>query len=71
MKKHRICCGVLLAAAAAMLLDGCGDDGDYSRYVTLGEYKNLSVELSVAEITDEELGSIGRRRSRPSSPTMR
>lgn len=54
MKKHRMRCGFLLAAVT--LLAGCGgDDGDYSRYVTLGEYKNLSVELSVAEVTDEEL----------------
>lgn len=51
--KTRMGCGVFLAAA--MLLAGCGgSDDDYSKYVTLGDYKSLSVELSVEEVTEEE-----------------
>lgn len=47
---------IMSVLAAAALLAGCGgDDGDYSKYVTLGEYKNLSAELAVAEVTEEEL----------------
>lgn len=42
--------------AAAALLAGCGaDDSDYSKYVTLGDYTNLSAELAVEEVTEEEL----------------
>lgn len=42
--------------AAAVLLAGCGaDNGDYSKYVTLGDYKNLSAELVVEKVTDEEV----------------
>lgn len=41
--------------AAAMLLTGCGSSSDYSRYVTLGDYKHLSAELAVEKVTDEEL----------------
>ena len=45
--------GVLMAAA---LLVGCGGDSDdYSKYVTLGDYKNLSTDLVVEKVTDEEL----------------
>ena len=56
MKKNKISCGALCVLAAAMLSVGCGgSDGDYGKYMTLGDYKNLSVELSVAEVTDEEL----------------
>lgn len=41
---------------AAVLVTGCGsDDGDYSKYVTLGDYGNLSAELQVEQVTDEEL----------------
>ncbi len=47
-------CLLLSLIAAAALLTGCGSN-DYSRYVTLGDYKDLSVELAVAEVTDEEL----------------
>lgn len=47
-------CLFLGLIAAAALLAGCGSN-DYSRYVTLGDYKNLSAELAVAEVTDEEL----------------
>lgn len=43
-----------LIAAAAFLV-GCGSSSDYSRYVTLGDYKDLSAELAVAAVTDEEL----------------
>lgn len=47
---------IMSVIAAAALLAGCGgDDGDYSKYVTLGEYKGLSAELAVAEVTEEEL----------------
>lgn len=55
MRRTRIVCGTIGVLIAVMLTTGCGgDDGDYSKYVTLGDYKNLSVELSVEEVTDEE-----------------
>lgn len=45
-----------LVIAATVLLAGCGgDNGDYSKYVTLGDYKNLSAKLAVEKVTDEEL----------------
>lgn len=51
-KKYRF----LSLIAAVALLAGCGSNsGDYSKYVTLGDYKNLSAELVVAKVTDEEL----------------
>lgn len=51
-KKH----GLLWLVAAAVLLTGCGsDDGDYSKYVKLGDYKGLNADLVVEKITDEEL----------------
>lgn len=40
---------------AAVLLMGCGDSSDYSKYVTPGDYKNLSAELVVEKVTDKEL----------------
>ena len=41
---------VLLAVTG--LLAGCGaDNGDYSSYVTLGDYKNLSAVLSVEAVS--------------------
>lgn len=47
---------LLSVIAAAVLLAGCGaDNGDYSKYVTLGDYKNLSADLVVEKVTDEEL----------------
>ena len=53
MRKKYRWLGVILAA---VLLTGCGgDSGDYSKYVALGDYKDLSAELKVAEVTDEEL----------------
>lgn len=53
MRKTYRLLGVIAAAA---LLAGCGgDNGDYSKYVTLGDYKNMSVDLVVEEVTDEEL----------------
>lgn len=46
---------LLSVIAAAALLAGCGSNsGDYGTYVTLGDYKNLSATLSVAEVTEEE-----------------
>ena len=52
IKKYRWL-GVVLAT---VLLTGCGgDSSDYSNYVTLGEYKNLSADLVVTKVTDEEL----------------
>ena len=44
---------------AAVFLVGCGDSSDYSsdysKYVTLGDYKNMSADLIVEEVTDEKL----------------
>jgi trigger factor len=37
-------------------LAGCGSEStDYNDYVTLGDYKDLPVTLTVAEVTDDEL----------------
>lgn len=45
---------VLMAVTG--FLAGCGaDNGDYSRYVTLGDYKGLSAVLSVEAVSDEDL----------------
>lgn len=45
-----------LLLAVTGLLAGCGaDNGDYSSYVTLGDYKNLSAVLSVEAVSDEDL----------------
>lgn len=44
--------------AAALLLYGCGDDADYSKYVTLGEYKGLSADYHVEPVSDEELAEL-------------
>ena len=45
-----------LVVAATVLLAGCGgDNDDYSKYVTLGDYKNLSVDFVEEKVTDEEL----------------
>ena len=46
---------LLGVAAAAVLLVGCGSNSDYSKYVELGDYKGLDVELKVENVTDEEL----------------
>lgn len=42
-------------AASLALLTGCGKDADYGKYVTLGEYRGLSVEYAVDPVTEEEL----------------
>lgn len=46
--------------AAAVLLSGCGESGDYGHYVTLGDYRNLSAELVVEPVTDEALEAYER-----------
>lgn len=54
MRKTYRLLGVI--SASVMLLMGCGGaDGDYSQYVTLGDYTNLSVKLAVEKVTDKEL----------------
>lgn len=45
---------LLGVTAAAVLLVGCGSNSDYSKYVKLGDYKGLDVELKVEDVTDEE-----------------
>ena len=53
MKKNYRLPGVI---AVAVLLAGCGSDsGDYSKYVTLGDYKDLSAELVTEPVTDQDL----------------
>ena len=49
-------CRLLPLLGAVLLLAGCGgDSGDYSKYVTLGDYQNLSVTKTVEEVTQERL----------------
>ena len=45
-------CRLLPLLGAVLLLAGCGgDSGDYSKYVTLGDYQNLSVTKTVEKVT--------------------
>lgn len=49
-------CRLLPLLGAVLLLAGCGgDSGDYSKYVTLGDYQNLSVTKTVEKVTQERL----------------
>ncbi|MCR4743991.1 MAG: trigger factor [Lachnospiraceae bacterium] len=48
------------AMAASVMLSGCGEEKDIStidasKYVTLGEYKGLSVSINDTTVTDEEV----------------
>ena len=45
----------LATAAAAVLLTSCGSSGTYGKYVTLGEYKGLSVNMIRSEVSDDTL----------------
>ncbi len=45
----------LLTAAALVLCAGCGQDADYGKYVTLGDYHGLEVAYEVEPVTDAEL----------------
>ena len=53
MKKTNVTKILLFSAAASLFLSGCGKDG--SKYVTLGDYKNLYVDRIVTTITDEDV----------------
>ncbi len=58
MKKTNVTKILLFSAAASLFLSGCGKDGsakNYSKYVTLGDYKNLYVDRIVTTITDEDV----------------
>lgn len=56
MKTISKTCKIVPLILGAFMLAGCGDNsGDYSKYVTLGDYQNLSATLHVEAVTDEEL----------------
>ncbi len=56
MKKRG--CVILGIAIAAVALMGCGsEEADYSKYVTLGDYKNITVTKQVEEVTEESLAA--------------
>lgn len=60
MKKTTVRTFLLFSAAASVLVTGCGkksDTQDFSKYVTLGEYKNLYVDRIVTAVTDEDVRS--------------
>lgn len=49
---------ILVSAATALsLLTGCSSGGTYSKYVTLGTYKGLSVNKIKTEVTDNDVES--------------
>lgn len=58
--KKRIFAGVLAASMVVAAFTGCNNDdsaklSDYSEYVTLGEYKNLDIEVGKADVTDKQM----------------
>ena len=56
MRKKRQILVLAAVIAASALLAGCGGNSkNYSKYVTLGDYKNLRAELVVEEVTKEAL----------------
>lgn len=55
MKKKAL---LTIIAVSVLTLTGCqskGGGNEYSKYVTLGDYKNLSVERIIYTITDEDI----------------
>ncbi|MGI6018802.1 MAG: trigger factor [Marvinbryantia sp.] len=58
MKKANVTKILLFSAAASLLVTGCGKNDsskNYSKYVTLGDYKNLYVDRVVTTVTDEDV----------------
>jgi trigger factor len=57
MMKKKICLTVILAIALG-LLGGCGNSGiNPDKYVTLGDYKNLSVDVTYMTFTEDDVES--------------
>lgn len=48
---------IILASAGVLMLTGCQgkDSSKYEKYVTLGEYKGLTIDRVVSTITDEDV----------------
>lgn len=58
--KKRIFAGVLAASMVVAAFTGCSSEeseklSDYSDYVTLGEYKDLDIEVGKADVTDKQI----------------
>lgn len=58
--KKRIFAGVLAASMVVAAFTGCNSDdskklSDYSDYVTLGEYKDLDIEVGKADVTEKQI----------------
>jgi trigger factor len=60
MKKQSVS-AVILAGVMVLGLTGCGSSSSkakaYSKYVTLGDYKNVEYTMTVEEVTDDEVQS--------------
>lgn len=53
MKKQFKLTAVILSLSLLVL--GCGEKTEYSKYITLGQYKGLEIEEQSIEVTDEEI----------------
>lgn len=58
MKKRIFAMPVLAVAVMGMVMTGCNNKKgltDYSKYVTLGDYKGIEIEVDDAAVTDEQV----------------
>ena len=58
MKKRLFAMPLLALAVMGMVMTGCNKDkglSDYSKYVTLGDYKGLQIEVDDAAVTEEQV----------------
>ena len=58
MKKRLFAMPLLVLAAMGMVMTGCNSNkglSDYSKYVKLGEYKGLTIEVDDATVTEEQV----------------